>query len=106
MRMARERQRMAHRLLGASVARPALPSFHHWVSLPEPWRVDELVAQAAAQGIALASTDIFVPGRAPTPHAIRVCTGTEPDAARVEQALRVLARMLRAGPMGYSLAGA
>lgn len=103
---ARERQRMADRILGRAAARSVLPAFHHWVSLAEPWRVDEFVAQAAVQGISLAATDTFVPGRMPTPHAFRVCTGTEPDAGRVEHALRIVARMLRSGPRGYSLPGA
>jgi DNA-binding transcriptional MocR family regulator len=106
VRTARERQRIAERVLGPGLARSALPTFHHWLALAEPWRVDELVAQAATQGVSLAATDIFMPGRAATPYAIRVCTGTEPDVSRLEQGLRILARMLRAGRMGYSLPGA
>jgi DNA-binding transcriptional MocR family regulator len=101
-RTARARQTLAERLLGRALARTAMATFHHWVTLAEPWRVDELVAQAAVQGVALAATDIFVPGRAPAPHAIRVCTGTEPDVHRVEQGLRIVARMLQSGPRGYS----
>jgi hypothetical protein len=46
-----------------------------------------------------------VPGRSPTPHAIRVCTGTEPSLQRLETGLRVLAGMLESGPAGYSVPG-
>jgi DNA-binding transcriptional MocR family regulator len=106
VRTARDRQRLTQQLLGPSLARASLPSFHAWLPLAEPWRVDEFVAQAAALGVALASTDVFVPGRAPTPHAIRVCSGTEPDAGRLERGLRILARMLASGPNGFALRGA
>ena len=74
----------------------------HW---PEPWRVDDFVAGAAALGVSLAATDIFVPGRAPTPHAVRLCTGTEADVHRVEHGVRIVARMLESGPAGYSVPG-
>jgi DNA-binding transcriptional MocR family regulator len=97
------RQHMAEEIVGPDLVRPAFPAFHLWLPLPEPWRVDEFVAQAAAHGVSLASPDIFVPSRAATPHALRLCTGTEADARRVEQGLRVVTRMLRSGPMAYSV---
>ncbi len=105
VRTARVRQQLAERLLAPHAVRASLPAFHLWMPLAEPWRVDELVAQAAILGVTIAATDIFVPGRAPTPHAIRVCTGTEADVARLETGLRVLARMLQVGPMRYALPG-
>lgn len=100
---ARRRQRLAAKLLGSSLTASSVPAFHLWLSLSEPWRVDEFVHHAATLGVSLASTDIFMPGRAPAPHAIRICTGTEPDMARVEDGLRILARMLKSGPAGYSI---
>ena len=75
------------------------------MALPEPWRVDQFIHHAAALGISLVSTDMFVPGRAPTPQAIRICTGTEVNIGRVEGAIRTIARMLHAGPVGYSVLG-
>ncbi len=102
---ATERQRLAYTILGGAVVRGPLRSFHLWLPLPEPWRVDQFVVQAAALGVSLASTDIFVPARAPTPHAIRVCTGTEADPGRVEEGLRTVARMLKSGPGSYSVSG-
>lgn len=73
-----------------------------WLPLPEPWRVDDLVAHASALGVTVAATDSFVPGRAPTPHAIRLCTGTEADGRRVDEGLRIVARLLASGPKGYT----
>jgi DNA-binding transcriptional MocR family regulator len=105
IRTARQRQRLAETLLGPAVVRAPLPSYHCWLPLPEPWRVDDFVAHAGAHGVSLASTDVFVPGRSPTPHAIRVCTGTEPSLQRLETGLRVLAGMLESGPAGYSVPG-
>jgi DNA-binding transcriptional MocR family regulator len=105
-RNATERQRLAESILGAGPVRSALPTFHLWLPIPEPWRVGELVTHAAAMGVALAPPEFFTPDRAPAPHAIRVCTGTEADITRLEHGLRVLAQMLRSGPSGYSNPGA
>lgn len=99
VRTARERQALAAARLGQSGASGPWPAYHLWLPLPEPWRADEFVAQASALGVALARTDSFVPGRAQTPHAVRVCTGTEPDLARVEAGLGVLTRLLASGPI-------
>jgi DNA-binding transcriptional MocR family regulator len=106
VRTARARQELAARLLAPHVRRSGLPTFHLWLPLPEPWRVDELVAHAGSRGVTLVATDNFVPGRAPTPHAIRVCVGTEPEVARLESGLTVLARLLRSAPVGSPLPGA
>jgi DNA-binding transcriptional MocR family regulator len=105
IRTARQRQRLAETVLGPAVVRAQLPSYHCWLPLPEPWRVDDFVAHASAHGVSLASTDVFVPGRGPTPHAIRVCTGTEPSIQRLEMGLHVIAKMLTSGPAGYSVPG-
>jgi DNA-binding transcriptional MocR family regulator len=105
VRTAAERQRLAEELLGPRLVRSAVPTYHLWLPLPEPWRVDDFVAQAELAGVSLARTDIFVPGRAPTPHAVRICTGTEPSLERVERGLRIVARMLEAGPAGHALPG-
>ena len=102
---ARGRQQLAQELLGSAIKTPAIPAYHLWLPLPEPWRVDDFVAHAGTLGVSLASTDIFVPGRAPTPHAVRVCIGTEANVSRVEEGLRVIARMLKSGPAGYSMSG-
>ena len=100
---AAERFDLARKILGPAVGPTQFPASHVWLPLPEPWRVDDFIAHAAIDGVSLPSSDIFVPGRAPTPHAVRLCTGTEPDVRRVEQGLRVIAKMLVSGPTGYSI---
>jgi DNA-binding transcriptional MocR family regulator len=100
LQTATERQRLAESLLGPGVRRSSLPAYHCWLHLPEPWRVEDFVADAAARGVSLAPTDTFVPGRAATPHAVRVCTGTEADVNRVERGLRVLAELLSPRSVG------
>jgi DNA-binding transcriptional MocR family regulator len=102
---ARKRKALAEKLLGAAITRCRLPTYHLWLPLPEPWRVDQFVNHAAAVGVSLVSSDLFVPGRAATPQAIRICTGTEPNLDRVETGIRTLARMLKSGPAGYSVLG-
>lgn len=104
IRTAQERQRMAARYLGTAFVKPATPAFHFWLPLPEPWRADEFVANAEHLGVSLASTDIFVPGRAATPHAVRVCLSAEENPSRVEEGLGMLAAMLKSGPSGFRAA--
>ncbi|GGA20124.1 PLP-dependent aminotransferase family protein [Dyella nitratireducens] len=104
VRAAQERQRMAVRHLASFFVPAATPAFHIWLPLPEPWRVDEFVANAEHLGVSLAPTDIFVPGREPTPHAVRVCFSAEEHVGRVEEGLGILAAMLKAGPSGYGAA--
>jgi DNA-binding transcriptional MocR family regulator len=98
IRTAQERQHIARRLLGPTFTPPSTPSFHLWLPLPEPWRVDEFIANAEDHGVSLAATDIFVPGRAATPHAVRVCLGAEDKPGRVEEGLGILARLLGSSP--------
>lgn len=98
VRTAQARQRLAHEILGSRFAWSRLPAYHLWLPLAEPWRADAFVSHAETLGVSLASTDNFVPGRAATPHAIRVCVGTEANVDRVKEGLRVIAGMLDSGP--------
>lgn len=103
VRTARALRQLAETILGPAVVPSTFPTFHVWLPLADPWRVETFVAHAGALGVSLIGTDAFVPGRAPTPHAIRVCTGTEADVQRVERGLRVLAGILASGPAAYSV---
>jgi DNA-binding transcriptional MocR family regulator len=102
IRTAKERQQMARRQLGTSFTMPSMPSFHLWLPLPEPWRVDEFIANAEELGVSLAPTDIFVPGRAATPHAVRVCLSAEDKGSRLVEGLGLLARLLGGNPAAYA----
>lgn len=102
IRTAQERQALATHHLGGAFTPPAMPSFHLWLPLPEPWRVDEFTATAEELGVSLAPTDIFVPGRAATPHAVRICLGAEEKTGRVEEGLGMIARLLRGSAGAYA----
>ncbi len=94
-REAVERLRLARRALDGVGYHAGPASFHIWLDLPEPWRAQELVAAARQAGVALAPTELFVPGRAPTPHAVRVCLSAPADRDELERGLRLIAGLLR-----------
>ncbi len=56
------------------------------------------MAAARLRGLALIATELFVPGRAETPHALRVALSATRDHAELEQGLGILAQLLRARP--------
>ncbi|MCB9960394.1 MAG: PLP-dependent aminotransferase family protein [Rhodospirillaceae bacterium] len=63
---------IAKEILAGLDMRSCAGAFHVWLTLPEPWRARELVAAARRQGLTLMDTEMFVPGRNTTPHAVRV----------------------------------
>jgi DNA-binding transcriptional MocR family regulator len=100
-RIAREtaaRQQFAQSLLAGMTWRAAPAGMHLWLQLPEPWRAQDAVAAARAEGVSLPATDLFVPGRAETPHAVRLALGAARDRAELERALGVLRRLLETRP--------
>lgn len=50
-------------------------AFHAWLHLPEPWRSDEVVAQARQRGVLVAGAEAFAVGRRDVPHAVRISFG-------------------------------
>lgn len=97
------RHTLARRLLPTELiaSHPASP--HVFLSLPEPWRAPDFVAQARTRGVALNAAEEFVVGRAEAPHAVRVCLGM-PTRQALEQGLKTLADMLTAPPEPSGLA--
>jgi DNA-binding transcriptional MocR family regulator len=81
---ARARQRIAREVLEGADLDASLEAYYLWLRLPEPWRRDTFAAVLRARGVALTSAEAFAVGRAPAPHAVRLCVG----AARSRQALR------------------
>ena len=100
-RMGREtaaRQQLGARSLAGMSFRAAPAGMHLWLQLPEPWRAQDAVAAALAQGVSLPPTELFVPGRAETPHAIRIALGATKDHSELERALAVVRRLLEMRP--------
>jgi len=93
-----ERQQLAHSLLGQydDVSHPM--SQQVWLTLPEPWGTSEFVDQAAMRGVLVSPAEDFIAGRAPPPHAVRVCLGPIADRGRLEEGLQILAEILGQPP--------
>ncbi len=91
---ARQRQRLAARILGQENSAPT--SLHFWLRLPPERGNAAFVADALASGVAVTPGDAFslIPGH--DPGGVRLCLCSESDEARVEQALTTLARLLHA----------
>jgi DNA-binding transcriptional MocR family regulator len=92
------RHAAALRILGRWLPDTASPSFHLWLSLPEPWRTEEFVAQARARQVVVSPSEEFVVGREIAPHAVRVCLGATASRGRLEDGLSRLADLLEDGP--------
>ena len=58
----------------------------------------DLVAAARDRGVSMTSTELFVPGRAETPHALRVSICATRSHAELERGLASLAELLRQSP--------
>jgi DNA-binding transcriptional MocR family regulator len=91
---ARRRQRLAASVLGSEGAVPC--SLHYWLRLPPDLRTAGFAADALANGVAVTPGDAFAVTPAHDPGGVRVCLCAEPSQARVEQGLKVLARLLHA----------
>ena len=68
-------------------------SLHLWVTLPEPLRTDECVAQARQRGVWVAGAEAFTVGR-DVPHAVRVSIAAVRDRVELRRGLEVLAEIL------------
>lgn len=91
---ARRRQRLAAAILGYEGTAPT--SLHYWLRLPADVHNAGFVADALANGVAVTPGDAFAVLPGYDPGGVRLCLCAEPDQARVEQGLSILARLLRA----------
>lgn len=78
---------------GYDVTCPA-GALHAWITLPSPWRVGELVAEAQNQGVILPPTDSFMIGGGETPHSIRLSFCPPRRRDRLQEALDALLNLL------------
>lgn len=75
--------------------RAAVPSYHFWLPLPEPWRTAEFTAELKAQGVLVAPSDQFAVDRSPVPHAVRLALGSISDQEILQKGLNIVAKTLR-----------
>jgi DNA-binding transcriptional MocR family regulator len=92
------RQKIARDILGdvPLVAHPN--SLHIWLELPDPWRSESFARETLQRGVALAPADVFVVGRAPIPHAVRIGLGGARTHGELERALRIVVETLASSP--------
>ncbi len=69
-----------------------------WLPLPAPWRCQDFVAAASQRGLAVTPSEVFVVGRAPAPHTVRVSLATPLERAAVERGSRTLAELFASTP--------
>ena len=83
---------------------PAPEGYYLWLRLPEPWRRDTFAAVLRARGVALTPAEAFAVGRAPAPHAVRLCVGAARSRKELRRGLGLVADVLRgAGEAGAAV---
>jgi DNA-binding transcriptional MocR family regulator len=92
---ARARQQLAQDILGhgPGLVTPSAGQ-HLWLRLPEPWRREVFVAEAAHRGVTVTGADAFMVGRSAAPHAVRVGVCMPPRREDVRRGLEILAETL------------
>jgi DNA-binding transcriptional MocR family regulator len=98
-REAASRNALAQHILGADRLLTAPASLHAWLRLPPTWSLAGFVAHAQQNGVRVAPADWYVTPSASAetttaPNAVRLTLGAEPDRARLEHALKLLASIL------------
>jgi DNA-binding transcriptional MocR family regulator len=96
-REARERQAIARELLEGFSLQSRPEAYYLWLRLPEPWRSDSFTAEARARGVAVTPAEAFAVGRAPVPHAVRLCVGAARTRETLARGLERVADLLRVG---------
>lgn len=89
-------------LFGDAVGIPAstaLPSYHTWLAVPEPWRLDDFIAELLTAGVKVSPAPHFAVARAAGASArfCRVCLGGGGDVALLREQLLRLRTVLNGG---------
>lgn len=94
----RRRLALATAALGPGrFAPPALPSYHLWLPVPEPWRLDDVVRGLERRGVRVLPSTQFAVGGAELPPHIRACLGALEPAA-LEPAFAAIGHLLTEQP--------
>lgn len=73
-------------------------AFHVLLHLADPWRREDFVQAALAQGVRVVSASSFTIGREVAPHAVRVSLAAAQDQPTLVRALTVLAELAQSRP--------
>ncbi|MCI5074529.1 PLP-dependent aminotransferase family protein [Oricola sp.] len=91
---AAERTKMAHSILGEYLLPTAVPAFHAWLTMPAGRTASSLAAQAAFQGVTLATPSPLSAASGVAP-GIRICLGAASTPEKLSSALHTLDSILR-----------
>jgi DNA-binding transcriptional MocR family regulator len=94
---ARERQAIARERLADAEFESKPEAYYIWLRLPEPWRGEAFAAEARARGVLVTPAEAFAVGRAPVPHALRLCLGAARTREALSRGLDEVAALLQAG---------
>ena len=92
-----ERNRMARLALKLDPER-AMPSYHLWVPLPEPWRPAEFVAELKDHGVMAVPAEQFAVSRGPVPDAVRLAFGSIKTNEKLQDGLNLVAKCFQERP--------
>jgi DNA-binding transcriptional MocR family regulator len=95
---ARDRQNLAHAILGSYAEQTSTSCYHLWLQLPEPWRMDSFSAAALREGVRVITADAFSVKRDHAPHAIRLCLGAAHSLPEIQLGLERLIGLLGSRP--------
>jgi DNA-binding transcriptional MocR family regulator len=93
---ARARREIVGDILGAHTVDAAPGHLYAWLHLPEPWRANDFVAEAARRKVRITSSEAFAVGRAEPPHAVRISFGLPDTRDKLVAGLKTLADILAA----------
>jgi DNA-binding transcriptional MocR family regulator len=96
---AARRQRLASAVLSPFRFRTHPRAYHLWLELPEPWRPERLVQEAARRGVSVIGAETFVVPPTPVPAAVRVSLSAAPSLEALAGGLQVLADLLGQAPL-------
>jgi DNA-binding transcriptional MocR family regulator len=88
------RQKLARAILPPACLHGHPAGEHLWLTLPEPWRGGDFVAETRRRGALVTGADTFVVGRASAPHAVRISLCMPENREDLVRGLRVLADVL------------
>ncbi|MEP4039059.1 PLP-dependent aminotransferase family protein [Pseudophaeobacter sp.] len=102
-RVAKLRQQLAQRVLGADAIPNLSDGFHLWLPLPEGWRADVFRAECASLNVQVSEGRSFAVNAGDAPEAIRLCVSHEANEERLQLGLETVAGVLRQKPNGFSM---
>lgn len=102
-RIAKHRQQLVQRILGADAIPDVSEGFHVWMPLPEGWRADVFSTECARLGARISEGRSFAMNAGDAPEAIRICVSHEANQERLQRGLEIVAGVLRQKPSGSSM---